>query len=141
MQEPNISKLIFILFTRECQSSSYVNDDFRFFCEFTTKNIVIWCALSEAVLYEPHLKHYQQQFISSCPFHLLGAGLSKVVLHAELLVIILWIISISSCSEPMPICELSATVQKHDLSVVILCTINSSLLSEQLLIRIFYSGP
>jgi hypothetical protein len=55
----------------------------------TIKNTVIGCTLSEAVLCELHLKHYQQRFISSCPFQLLGAGLSKVVLHVEPLLIIL----------------------------------------------------
>jgi hypothetical protein len=47
------------------------------------------CALSEAVLHEPHLKHYQHRFISSCLFQLLGAGISVAVLHVEQLLIIL----------------------------------------------------
>jgi hypothetical protein len=55
----------------------------------TTKNTVIGCALSEVVLCELHLKHYQERFISSYPFQLLGAVLSEVVLHVELLLIIL----------------------------------------------------
>jgi hypothetical protein len=55
----------------------------------TTRNTARVCALSEAVLREPHLKHYQQRFISSCPFQLLVAGLSAAVLHVESLVIIL----------------------------------------------------
>jgi hypothetical protein len=50
----------------------------------TTRNTAIECALSEAILCELHLKHYQQQFISSCPFQLLGAGLSVAILHVEL---------------------------------------------------------
>jgi hypothetical protein len=67
--------------------------------------------LSEVVLREPHLKHYQQWFISSYPFQLLGTGLSEAVLHVEPLLIILWIMSSGSCSEPLSICELSAAVQ------------------------------
>jgi hypothetical protein len=50
---------------------------------FTTRNTVIGCVLSEAVLREPHLKHYQQRFISSYPFQLLEVELSAVVLHVE----------------------------------------------------------
>jgi hypothetical protein len=55
----------------------------------TTRNTARGCALSKAVLHEPRLKHYQQWFISSCPFQLLVAGLSVTVLHVEPLVIIL----------------------------------------------------
>jgi hypothetical protein len=61
----------------------------------TTRNTVIGCALSEVVLSGPHLKLYQQQFISSYPFQLSGAGLSEAVLHIE----------------PLSICELSTAVQ------------------------------
>jgi hypothetical protein len=96
-------KLVHILFSQEwwCHIWYMV----------TIRNTVIGCALSEVVLREPHLKHYQQRFISSCPFQLLGAGLSEVVLHVELLLIILWIISSGSCSKPLSICELSVVVQ------------------------------
>jgi hypothetical protein len=107
---------------------------------FATRNTVIGYAISEAVLREAHLKHYQQCFISSRRFQLLGAGLSKAVLHVETLLIILWVINSDLCSEPLPICELSVAVQKHDLPLVIRCTINSSLLWEPLLIRLFYSS-
>jgi hypothetical protein len=69
----------------------------------TTRNTAIGCALSEAVLREPHLKHYQQRFISSCPFQLLGVELSAVVHHEESLLIILWIISSSFGYQPLPI--------------------------------------
>jgi hypothetical protein len=55
----------------------------------TTRNTTIGCALSEAVLCESHLKHYQQRFILSCSFQLLGVGLSVAVLHVEPLLIIL----------------------------------------------------
>jgi hypothetical protein len=81
------------------------------YIERTTRNTVIGCALLEAVLYEPHLKYYQQWLISSCLFQLLRVGLSEVVLHVEPLLIILWIISSSSCSKPLPICELLVAVQ------------------------------
>jgi hypothetical protein len=40
----------------------------------TIRNTVIGYALSEAVFREPQLKHYQQRFISSWPFQLLGQG-------------------------------------------------------------------
>jgi hypothetical protein len=56
--------------------------------ENTTRNTVMGCTLSEAVLHEPQLKYYQQLFISSWPFRLLGAGLSEAVLHVEPLLII-----------------------------------------------------
>jgi hypothetical protein len=62
---------------------------------------VIGCALLEAVLREPHLKHYQQRFISSWPFQLLGAGLSAVVHHKEPLLIIQSIISSGSGDQPL----------------------------------------
>jgi hypothetical protein len=55
----------------------------------TTRNIAIECVISEAIFHKFHLKHYQQLFISFCPFQLLVAGLSAAVLHVELLQIIL----------------------------------------------------
>jgi hypothetical protein len=78
----------------------------------TTRNTVIGCALSEVVYHEPQLKHYQQRFISSLPFQLLGAGLSVIVQYYE----------------PLLIIELLAAVQKYELQLVIGCTINNGLL-------------
>jgi hypothetical protein len=99
------------------------------------------CTLSEAVHHEPHLKHYQQWFISSCPFQLLVVGLSAAVLHVEPLLIILWIINSGSGDKPLPIIQLSAAVQNRDPPLIMGCTINNGLLWEPLLIRLFYSGP
>jgi hypothetical protein len=107
----------------------------------TTRNTAIGCTLSEAVLREPHLKHYQQWFISSCPFQLLVTGLSAAVLHVEPLLIILWIISSGSGDEPLPIIQLSVAVQNRDSPLIMGCTINNDLLWEPLLIRLFYSSP
>jgi hypothetical protein len=107
----------------------------------TTRNIAIRCALLEAVLHEPHLKHYQQQFISPCPYQLLVVGLSVAVLHVEPLLIILWIISNGSGDESLPIIQLSATVQNRDMALIMGCTINNGLLWQPLLIRLFYSVP
>jgi hypothetical protein len=56
---------------------------------YTIRNTDIRCVLSEAVLREPHLKHYQQRFISSYPFQLLVTGLSAAVLYVEPMLIIL----------------------------------------------------
>jgi hypothetical protein len=77
----------------------------------TSRNTVIRCTLSDVVLREPQLKHYQQQFTSSWLFQLLGAGLSEAVLHVEPLLIILWIISSGSEHELLLIIELSAADQ------------------------------
>jgi hypothetical protein len=107
----------------------------------TTRNTAIGCALSEVVLREPHLKPYQQQFISCCPFQLLGAGLSMAVLHVKPLLIILWIISSGSRDEPLLIIQLSAAVQNRDPPLIMGCTINNNLLWELLLIRLFYNRP
>jgi hypothetical protein len=109
------------------------------FC--TTRNTAIGCALLEVVLHKPHLKHYQHQFISSCPFELLGAWLSVVVLHVESLLIILWIISSGSRNELLSIIQLSTVVQNYDPPVIMGCTINNGLLWEPFFIRLFYSVP
>jgi hypothetical protein len=77
----------------------------------------------------------------SSPFELLGVGLSAVVLYVEPLLIILWIISSGSRDEPLSIIQLSAAVQNLDLSLIMRCTINNSLLWEPLRIRLFYSCP
>jgi hypothetical protein len=69
----------------------------------TTRNIAIECALSEAVLYDPHLKYYQQRFIWSCPFQLLGVGLSAAVYRQELMLTIQSIISSGSRDQLLPI--------------------------------------
>jgi hypothetical protein len=107
----------------------------------TTRNTAIGYALSEAILHEPHLKHFQLWFISSCPFQLLRVGLSAMVLRVEPLLIILWIISSDSVDESLPIIQLSTAVQNRDPPLIMGCTINNDLLWEQILIRLFYSGP
>jgi hypothetical protein len=68
---------------------------------YTTRNTAMGCPLSEAILCELQLKYYQRRFISSCPFQLLGAELSTMILHVEPLLVILSIISSGSRDEPL----------------------------------------
>jgi hypothetical protein len=88
----------------------------------TTRNTGIGCALSKAVLRESHLKYYQQLFISFTPFQLLRAGLSAVV-HV-----------LNRCR------YVSYRQRFRNGLLIIRCTINSSLLCEPFLIRLFCSG-
>jgi hypothetical protein len=107
----------------------------------TTRNTVIGYTLSKVVLNELHLKYYQHRQILSCPFQLLGPGLSEAVLDVELLLIILWIFSSGSCSKPFFDMWVIGSGSEYEPLLVIRCRINNDLLCEPLLIRLLYSSP